>query len=204
MNNNTQFSGQFAIIQLTQINRQVTAGGTPYTQQSNGFVLDNPFGYDGVGSSTVTYGGNSGTGTIGPNTTAAVPPANFVQNANYPKVTGVVVDSPYLGYQQSDPPVTTWTKMSVQDSFQTYLAFQSIGGVWIGLSQIKWDISASVMNNNGTWKDTDLPPLPAAPETKNGDGQTSLIKWSGSASPSVKNDGGYGTWWSPQPGPPPQ
>jgi hypothetical protein len=88
--------------------------------------------------------------------------------------------------------------MSVQDSFQTYLAFQSTNGIWIGLSQIKWDISGSLTNNNGQWDAGDFPPLPAAPDTKNGDGQTSLIdNWTGYASPNIPNNNGYGTPWSP-------
>jgi hypothetical protein len=88
VNNNTPFSGQFGIIQLTKINRQVKTNSTTYTQNSipnpnpnnlNGVVLDNAYGYDGVDSTIVTFGGNSSTGTVGPNSTTAVPPAGFVQ-----------------------------------------------------------------------------------------------------------------------------
>jgi hypothetical protein len=199
-----QFGGQFAIIQLTQMNRAVTANNIPYTQKSGGYVLDNPYGFT-EDSSEVTYAAYVSQ-TFAPNTTGPVPTANYQQNSEYPDVTGVIVDSPFVAYfvQNNNPAQTTWTSISINDSFQTYLAYKSTGGVWIGLSQIPWSISGTITIANGQWSAVNPPGLsPSNGGTFNGNNQTSLINWSNSANPYSPNTNypGVGTFWSPTPPP---
>lgn len=209
VSNSVPFSGQFALIQLTQVDRSVTAfnpnenQNITYNQESHGSVLDNPYYFTGD-PSVVTYAAYTTT-MIGPNTIASVPDATYEQAST---VQGVLVDSPSLGYLvvNNNPVITSWVDMSVNDSFQTYLAYRSNGGAWIGLSKISWSIFGSVDNTAQGW--VPLPPLPGQPPTNpspngggtyNGDGQTALIGWSNSVYPSVPNNQipGVGTFWQP-------
>jgi hypothetical protein len=193
-------NGTFAIIQLTQVNRQMTANNQIYTKNSNGYVLDCPFS---AGYNSVTYG-NYISDEIAPDQMLVpIPNVNYTPSAAYPNTTGSIVDSPYQGFQFVNGGQTTFSQISMNDNFQTYLVYQPDGGIWVALSMIQWNVSGSIINNAGVgnvgkWFPGNQPaPNPTGSNNILGNNQTSFVQWVNSVYPNIPDPThpGLGTYW---------
>jgi len=203
-------NGVFAIIQLTTIDRETNYNNgnntIVYTQKSSGNILDNDSS-GGLFMNDVTYA-RYVSDSVPPGATAVpIPPSTYATVEGYPEAKGKLVDSPFLGFgiPGNDPMNTGYTKISIHDTFSTYLVYKPDNGIWIALSKITWSIDAVVSKGTTDWG-IDMPPpttlSPSTPGTSNGDGNTSLINWTGCAAPSNPNPAGtpqlppgVGTFW---------